>query len=149
MNKQQDAWTAAVHLLSRREHGEQELLDKLIVKGHDPVAAEAALYKCKDLHLQSDARYVENVCLARIRQGYGPVRIRQELLSKGIDKALVQEILESLQIDWLAQGLAVWKKKGSGKSQGLAALQKKQRFLMYRGFPAELVSQIARMDNFE
>lgn len=142
-----DAWSSAVYLLSRREHGEQELLDKLIAKGYASVEAEAALAKCKNLQLQSDARFAETLCRARIRQGYGPLRIRQELVSKGVDRQWIEAALEAVETDWLTHGMAVWRKKNNMNKQtpDFAALQKMQRFLLYKGFPAGLVAEIARM----
>jgi len=73
------AFDSALRLLTRREHGAIELNDKLIQKGFDSAEVKDAIDACQRLGLQSDERFVENYSRSRIRQGYGPLKISQEL----------------------------------------------------------------------
>lgn len=136
-------FNSAVRLLARREHGEQELLDKLLKKGYASADAQEAIAECQRLGLQSDVRYASSFCRLRIRQGYGPLRIQQELQSKKIDRDLIAQILAEEKEQWLTYARDVWHKKGS-EPPDFAGQQKRQRFLLYRGFPADIIARVVR-----
>ena len=138
-----NAYACAVRLLARREHGAHELVNKLVLKGYPADAAEEALRECQRLGLQSDSRFVENVCFTRIRQGYGPIRIRQELQHLQVDSVLIDAVLQQEQDNWLAYALGVWKKKYKEQSElSYVALQKQKQFLLYRGFSTDTITKI-------
>lgn len=135
----------ALRLLTRREHGRQELLNKLLSKGHSLEESTEALDECLRLALQSDARYAHMLCRARIEQGYGPVRIRQELQTRGIAAELIEAALIE-EADWDGQVFKVWQKKfKTSELPAFPELQKQQRFLQYRGFPQDLISSLFKM----
>jgi regulatory protein len=139
------ALDCAMRLLTRRDHGLQELTQKLVRKGHEQDASEEAVLACQDLGLQSDTRFVESFCRLRIRQGYGPARISQELNSKHIDRELITTVLQTYQEDWEEHALAVWQKKFKQNDKPNAKeLQKQHRFLLYRGFYAETIKKILK-----
>lgn len=137
------AFSGAVRLLSRREHGAHELCQKLLQKGHLECDIEVALEECQRLGLQSDDRFVENVCRARVRQGYGPIRIRQELKQLQIDSELIERVLPQAQDQWLSYAVEAWQKKY--KKQGECSytdIQKQKQFLLYRGFSNETIHRL-------
>ncbi len=137
-------YESAVRLLARREHGAYELAQKLSQKGHPQGAIAEALLKCQDLGLQSDVRFVELVCQSRIRQGYGPIRIRQELQSKQIAGDLIEQGLEQ-QACWLRQAQDVYQKKYKACNDvSFQMIQKQKQFLLYRGFPMDIINQVFR-----
>lgn len=137
------AFDCAVRLLSRREHGERELINKLMQKGFDLPACQQALQTCQELGLQSDARFVEAFCNTRIRQGYGPLRISQELQSRCLDRELVDTVLSQYQDQWDDYALAVWQKKYKAQAQmDVSTQQKQQGFLRYRGFYADTIARL-------
>ena len=138
-----EAFSGAVRLLSRREHGAHELCQKLVQKGHLECDIAVALEECQRLGLQSDSRFVENVCRTRIRQGYGPVRIRQELKQLQIDSELIEQVLHQAPDQWLSYALKAWQKKY--KEQGECSytdIQKQKQFLLYRGFSNETIHRL-------
>ncbi|WP_454783142.1 recombination regulator RecX [Legionella sp. WA2022007384] len=139
------AFVCAVRLLSRREHSALELCDKLKQKGYSAIEAKKALEECQRLDLQSDRRFVEICCRLRIRQGYGPLKISQELSSKGVDKELIHQFLQQEEDNWLTYALDVWQKKTKGQSDlSFDELQKQQRFLLYRGFGMDTIVQVKK-----
>ena len=139
------AFDSAMRLLSRREHGAIELFDKLKRKGFDADEAKAALDKCQHLDLQNDRRFVGVYCRSRIRQGYGPLKISQELNSKGIDKELIQSMLHEEQDSWYGYALDVWQKKSKGQLElSFEEQQKQQRFLLYRGFDRDTIAMVTK-----
>lgn len=105
------AFDSAVRLLTRREHSALELYNKLKQKGYSSIEIKEALDTCQRMNLQNDGRFVEVYSHLRIRQGYGPLKISQELSSKGIDKGLIHQFLQQEQDNWLHYALNVWQKK--------------------------------------
>ncbi|EHL31623.1 recombination regulator RecX [Legionella drancourtii] len=139
------AFDSAVRLLSRREHGAIELCDKLKQKGFTAAEAKEALDNCQHLGYQNDCRFVETYCRSRIRQGYGPLKISQELSSKGIDRELIQSVLQQEDKNWLTYALEVWQKKNKGQCElSFNELQKQQRFLLYRGFGMDVIAMVTK-----
>lgn len=141
-----NAFACAVRLLTRREHGAYELTNKLLKKGYPANEAQDAVLECQRLDLQNDDRFVDNICRARIRQGYGPLRIRRELQDLQIDAELITNTLRQEQDNWLSYALEVWKKKY--KEQGelsYSATQKQKQFLLYRGFSTDTIAMLFKV----
>ena len=86
--------------------------------------------------LQDDRRFVENFVHVAYHQGKGPVRIRAELAGRGVDRALVDEVLDERGEDWArsrARGPAE-RKFGTELPRQFAEKARQMRFLQYRGF---------------
>ena|SRR3990167_7826469 len=138
------ALVSALSSLSRREHSAWELKKKLEQKGYNLVEIAQAVEECQRLGYQSDDRFVEVLYRARIGQGYGPVRIKQELEAKGIGAAMIEQVLlHEAEESWLERAVVVARKK----CQTVAHLswddqQKLKRFLLYRGFPGSVIAGV-------
>lgn len=140
MNK---ALHCAVRLLARREHSLAELTEKLVQKGHDDAEIQEALATCQQQGLQSDARYADSLCRTRMRQGYGPMRIRQELKAKCIAQEHIEEALSIEPHDWLDHAMTVWNKKYARSGDiSFVEKQKQRQFLLYRGFSMETITTV-------
>lgn len=138
-----NAYNSAIRLLARREYGAVELIEKLMQKGCDRQEATDALLECQRLGLQSDMRFAEQVCRTRVSQGYGPVRIAQELQAKRLDSALIDDVLAAESDRWQDCAKQVWQKKFKAEpARSVDALQKQRRFLLYRGFTGEVVARV-------
>lgn len=132
-----------MRLLSRREHGALELCKKLERKGFTKAEAQQALDLCQELDVQSDSRFIESYSRSRIRQGYGPVKIIQELKIRGVDADLIHKVFSQEQHDWLTHAMEVWQKKTKGViADSLAEKQKQQQFLLYRGFESDVIVEV-------
>ena len=91
------AFNKATELLSRRDHGEKELLIKLRQKGFKE-EAEEAIEKLKYYGYIDDRRFAENYVKELIRiKHYGKRRVEQELYRKGIDREIISEVLEGAE----------------------------------------------------
>jgi regulatory protein len=165
-----DIRNAAVDLLARREHSYKELLTKLARRFDDTDLIEQELGKLAEADLQSDRRFCEVFVRSKCQQGQGPQRIGLELKQRGINEALIRELLWDADIDWyeLLQQLydrrflqrATQKDSSQDPEQDQprdhqdyqhnqqrkAAEQKERakriRFLQYRGFGFELIRQV-------
>lgn len=144
-----NALESAVRILTRREHSAKELSGKLKQKGFSQEEINEVLASCQRLNLQSDERFVECYVRSRIRQGYGPLKITQELQSKGVDSNLIYKEIKQEESNWLTHALAVWEKKCKGQvNLSFQEIQKQQRFLLYRGFDMDIISQVVKERTF-
>ncbi|MEL6301199.1 MAG: regulatory protein RecX [Pseudomonadota bacterium] len=131
----------AMDALARREHGFDELVDKLCDRGFEPEIVVAELSRLREEGLQSDKRFAEAFVSSRFRQGKGPQRIRAELRAKRLSDALVDEALRDGGFDWgaLARDVRV-RKYGEAVPETFELKAKQMRFLTYRGFSQEQIS---------
>lgn len=144
-----NAYTCAVRLLARREHGAYELANKLATKGYLDIDIQDALNECQRLGLQSDCRFVDNVFRARIRQGYGPIRICHELEHLQIDSELIDARLQQERDNWLDYAVGVWQKKYKEHVNiSYTTLQKQKQFLLYRGFSTDIINMVFKHEKF-
>lgn len=91
------AYNYAVSLLSRREHTEKELHDKLKRKGYGQYAEKVAERLISEGYL-SDERFARLYVRELVNlKGYGKRRIKDEMLRKGIDRELACQILEETE----------------------------------------------------
>ena len=127
--------------LARREHGFDELVDKLCDRGFEPEVVVAELSRLREEGLQSDRRFAEAFVSSRFRQGKGPQRIRAELRAKRLSDGLVDEALRESEFDWgaLARDVRV-RKYGEAVPETFELKAKQMRFLTYRGFSQEQIS---------
>jgi regulatory protein len=139
------AMDSALRLLTRREHGAVELCDKLKQKGFSDLEAKEAVEECQRLGLQSDSRFVEAYSRSRIRQGYGPLKITQDLKARGIDSDLIHRELAQERENWISYAMDVWQKKCKGQTDlSFIEIQKQQRFLLYRGFGMDTITAVVK-----
>lgn len=93
------AYNCAVSLLSRRDHGERELLRKLKEKGYAE-GAEAAVEKLKKSGYVDDERFCRLFASELVRlKGYGKKRVEQELYRKGVSRDIIFSVLEEISFD--------------------------------------------------
>ena len=86
----------ALLLLSQRMHSQKELRDKLILKGENAEAADAAIDWLTDHGYLDDERFAKSVVRHYSQKGYGTQRIRSELSRRGISRDLWEEALEEI-----------------------------------------------------
>jgi len=130
-----EARKKAMDYLARREHSRHELCRKMEKVGFDPNVALDAIEQLQKDGLQSDRRFVEAFVQSRIGQGKGPTRIRDDLSQRGIQAAMIQEVLGELEQDWFALARKTRQKKyGGDEPLEFKDKARQMRFLQYRGF---------------
>lgn len=146
---QKSPYEQALSLLARREHSRRELAQKLERKGQAREAVVEALDQLLAEGYQSDERFGEMLVRSRISQCYGPVRIRAELRSHGLDDRLVEALLADAgqQTDWskLAEA-ALHHRYGDAVSDDFVECSKHAGFLQRRGFPADIARRASSLD---
>lgn len=133
-----EARKKAMDYLARREYGQLELRKKLTQFGFEPDVAASAVEQLRDDGLQDDRRYAESFLQSRISQGKGPVRARLDLDERGLDGALIEDVLEESATDWVELAIEVRLKKFSTAApRDFKEKARQMRFLQYRGFEPE------------
>ncbi|TDV62545.1 recombination regulator RecX [Pseudomonas sp. LP_7_YM] len=133
----------AMDLLARREHGRVELTRKLRQRGAPPELIDAALDRLTDEGLLSESRYLESFVSYRARSGYGPLRIREELGQRGLQRPDIELALRECGVDWREKLQESWHRKFGGRLPKDARERGQQmRFLSYRGYPPDLIRRL-------
>lgn len=133
----------ALDLLARREHAVGEIRDKLINKGVGRQVVDNTVENLVVEGLLSDRRFVEDFLRARKNRGYGPLRIKAELRQRGIDDELVLDFINPRDEQWAENIRNVWHKRFGGQLPGdMKERARQTRFLQYRGFTSEQISQL-------
>lgn len=131
----------AVQLLSRRDHGEFELKQKLKMKEFEPKDIEEAIVYCQSNGWMDDLRYAKSQVRQHVYKGHGERRIRQALNLKQVSDDIIDQALEDEDQDWFELAKETADKKFKGiKAIDQKAYAKQIRFLQYRGYTFEQIS---------
>ena len=135
---------AAMDLLARREHGRVELTRKLRQRGAPPELIESALDRLAEEGLLNEFRYLEAFIASRARAGYGPLRIREELVRRGLPREAIEQSIGECGVDWTEQLNELWQRRFGVRPQDPKERARQGRFLAYRGFSMEQISRLLR-----
>ncbi len=92
------ALARGARLVGRRSHARGELEGK-IARADGPDAARAAVDRLDALGALDDERHAAEVAHTRLRDGWGPQRIRHDLEAAGIGADLVERTLAGIDSD--------------------------------------------------
>jgi regulatory protein len=133
----------ALQLLSQREHSRAELERKLAAHEEVPGELAQALDELQARDFINDGRVIESVINHRAGK-LGAARLKQELAAKGLGGEAVAQALAALKDTELERAREVWQKKFGEPAQDPRERAKQARFLLTRGFAAEVVSKLVR-----
>ncbi len=137
-NEYFEAKVTALRLLSIRNHSISELKVKLIKKNFSLQVIQKVLDELNDLNYLNDRKFAEQFYNELMNKFFGPLKIKNELVKKGIDKKIVDEILydyfqdEEMQKNIILQYLQ--KNKFPKVVSSNKELQKIYNHLISRGF---------------
>ncbi len=136
----------AIDLLSRREHSRLELRRKLQLKPHaEGVDLEPLLDQLAEANYQSEERYAESFVRSRILKGQGELKIRSQLLQRGISQRLAETAIREAEVNWwdLAETQRA-KRFGEAYPKTRDEQARQSRFLLSRGFPSHIVREVTQ-----
>ena len=133
----------ALRLLSQREHSRLELERKLAEHETEPGQLAKALDELQARGFISEERVVESVIHRRAAK-LGTARVKQELQSKGLSTEAMTEALEQLRNTELARAREVWARKFGEPATEPKERARQMRFLISRGFAAEVVRKVVQ-----
>ncbi len=131
----------ALRLLSQREHSRAELERKLAAHEAEPGSLGRALDELQAKGFISEERVVESVIHRRASK-LGTARVQQELAAKGLSPESMADALEQLRGTELERARAVWSRKFGESATDPKERAKQMRFLLSRGFAAEVVRKV-------
>lgn len=133
----------ALRLLSQREHSRAELERKLAEHETEPGQLAQALDELQARGFISEARVIESVIHRRASK-LGAVRVKQELAAKGLDGEAVAAALEQLRGTELERAREVWRRRFGEPATDPKEKARQIRFLVARGFAAEVVRRVVQ-----
>lgn len=138
--------TAALRLLGRRDYTTAEVRRKLIDRGCEAAAVDAALRRLAADGLLDDRR----AAAAHVRSGLavkgrGRRRLKQELQHRGVPAATIAELTDSVPAeDEEAAIERILSRKRVPAKLGAADHRRVFQQLLRRGFPAETIALVLR-----
>lgn len=149
-----EAREAALRLLDRQARTRRELEHRLRQAGYGPVPVRFALAWCAARGFLDDRRFAEHWLDSRLsRPEYGSLRIRQELVQRGVDPSLAREVVEErlppeLELERaVAAALRRLGRRHPTEPAGNldpAEAARLGRYLASRGFPHPIVREAVR-----
>lgn len=139
----------ALRYLSQREHSRLELERKLARHVQDTEAASAqaqialALDQLAAAGLLSEARAAESVLNSQGRR-FGSRRLKQLLLSKGLEPDLISATLQQARSTELARAREVWRRRFGEPPTDAAERARQMRFLAGRGFEGDVIRRVVQ-----
>ena len=137
----------AIRLLTPREHSELELRRKLSKRkvSHDLI--DRVVERLIELDYLSDDRFAELYILQRTQRGDGPIKIRSNLIQRGIHSLTIEKYLSQDDEHWLAIAHSVVERRLHRLRKSIGDLTKDEwrrlyGFLGSRGFPGHLARQV-------
>ena len=135
-------YNKALDIISRREHSQKELSNKLIKKFNIPELVDSVIDGLLEKNLLNDYRYSESYVVARKRKGFGPKKIVYELVSKGVNENTASEVIDA-EGGWNEAALKAFNKKfKAGMGEDYKEQNKQKVFLQNRGFSFEEIDSV-------
>ncbi len=138
-----------VFLLGMREHSIKEMTDKLNAKSEMPDIVLAVVDELLENKFLSDERFAESYVRSRQNRGFGPIKIRAELHTKGISNRLSAENLDANSPHWFDVAREQYQKKYALKPlDNYKEWAKRARFMQSRGFNMEHIQAVMPSSDF-
>lgn len=145
--REQTPLQRALGLLVRREHSRKELKRKLQARGIEADAIEAAVSRLAEDGWQDDGRFAEMLVRSRASGGYGPLHIRAELGTHGLDGEQIEAAMATFDGDWPEKARdLVLRRFGEQGPADLAQRRKAADMLARRGFDGSCIRHATRYD---
>ncbi len=130
---------AALRLLTQRDHSCMELKRKLKKRNFKADQIRPTIVECQRLNYLDDEKFAHGYSEQLQRKGYGPLRIRQKLASKGVAPQLIAHALTQAHHEEkerrVCRAVLVKKLKTENRrSPENPPMERLYRFLSGRGF---------------
>ncbi|EQC1412974.1 regulatory protein RecX [Providencia rettgeri] len=132
----------AVTLLARKDYATGEMRRMLNSLANEPVDVDTVILKLKEYNYLNDERIAENLLSRLLKKQYGLTRIRLEIRQKGIESDVIENVLNSLDIDWFEMASESRIKK-FGEAIPIEPKEKARqiRYLQSRGFSMDMIME--------
>ena len=128
----------ALRLLARREHTRAELARKLAPDAESPEVLEVLLGQLEGRKQLSDERYAE-ARAHRLSQKFGALRVRRELVAKGVEREAAARFAADAEKTDLARARSILARKYRTAATSPSERARRMRFLLSRGFSGDVI----------
>ena len=140
------AYRTGLRFLEHRPFAARDLSRRLVLKGHPPSAAQAALERIQGQGLVDDARFSQSYIETRSARGRGPLRLRRDLAGMGVERSVIDLALAEAFGDNRSGGPQVeaLARRRAAQLKGLEPVVLRRRLLAYlarRGFAGSEVNR--------
>jgi len=138
---------SALGYLSYRQRSQQEVFQKLRSKDYSHEDIEFAINYCIERNYINDIEFARSFIHDKSKLNkYGSVRIKYDLIKKGVDKSIIDQVLQADFEEEYSTALEVAEKKlASYRSDDKNSQYRKLGgFLQRRGYPYDVVSKVLR-----
>lgn len=123
--------------LSRRDHSEQELRNKLARKTDNQGWIDAVIDECYDYRYLDDQRFTETFLRNAQLKGHGINRIQRDLKLKGIATHQASDALQQSDFDYIDSATQLLSKRYRERIENAHLKQKVMAFLQAKGHTFE------------
>lgn len=136
-------YNKALDLVSRREHSQYELIQKLNKRFPETIPIiEEVVKKLAVNNILNDERFAEMYLNSRARKGFGPKKIEMELNFKKVDSSFIAIAIAEYE-SWTENAQNELLKKFKGvKPTDYNSKMKQKQFLFNRGFSSQIIERI-------
>ena len=130
-------------LIVKRDYSTAELQKKLMLDGYQKNVRDAAVQRAVEVGLVNGSRFADVYIRSKISQGWGPLKIKTEILKKGIEVEKLSGWPDSYfsDVDEIEVAYSLAQRKHlSGKND----YEKLVRFLATRGYSFSIASLVAK-----
>ena len=136
----------ALRLLAQREHSRHELARKLAPHAADADELRSLLDDLERRNHLSDRRFAESRARVLSRK-YGSARIEYDLRFRGVSGEEAEAASLEARASELERAREVWRRKYGHTPANLKERARQTRFLLSRGFAADIVNRILRSED--
>ena len=104
-------YAKAIELLARREHSRFELEQKLRDRKFNERRITSVVAALIERGTLSDRRFTEEYVHFRTEKGDGPLKIRRNLVAKGVDAELIGTVMSNDEVYWIECARRVLEKR--------------------------------------
>ena len=135
-------YNKALDIISRREHSQKELTDKLVKKYDFSELVNSVIHNLIEKNLLNDFRFSQSYVIARKSKGFGPKKIGYELVFRGVNENTASEVIDA-EGGWNEAALKAFNKKfKAGIGKDFKEQNKQKVFLQNRGFSFEEIDSV-------
>jgi len=136
-------------MLSRRDRTAFEIAQKLKQKEFPEAIVSEVIAYLKEIDLLNESRFIRNWSRFRVEQHhFGPIRLRAELLSKGLESDEVDDFIATLSEEYdpaaLAETALLRRYKNLSRLQTPTEQRKAFNFLQRKGHSTEAILKAFR-----
>ncbi len=148
MNKKKNPLKIAFNYISYSDRFSKEVIQRLKKEGFSEEEVDSTMQRLRDLGLVDDERIAKEFIFSKIRKGWGPERIKTELMRRGASYQIIENSMKEIFSDMDERELIMKAvEKFLKYKKGERVLERLKGFLFRKGFSYDKIIDV--MDDLE